>query len=103
MLITDLPRRQCCRQALPVELGIGARSRHRSHINNEFDAWFLKKVSKFVDGPRGVAYREKSVGHCSSIKAPASAYDKRMVSKSKASFLLRPLVSTEPTSIARVV
>ena len=37
MLITDLPRHQRLAEALTVELRIGARPRHRSHVDDEID------------------------------------------------------------------
>ena len=37
MLVADLPRRQRFWEALLIELRVGARSRHRSHVDNEID------------------------------------------------------------------
>lgn len=61
MLITDLPRHQRLAEALTVELRIGARSRQRSHVDDEIDARFLEKIGEFDDRSSGMTYREEDV------------------------------------------
>src|SRR5690349_7732766 len=72
MLISDPPRRQRCRKAVFVELRIGARARHRPHIDNEIDTRFLKKFSELDDRTRGMAYGEEAVRFDSNLTAHAT-------------------------------
>ncbi len=59
MLIADLPWRQRFREALLIELRVGARPRHRPYVDNEVDAGLLQEIGKFDDRPGRVAYGEK--------------------------------------------
>jgi hypothetical protein len=59
MLVADLPRRQRFGEALPVELRVSARPRHRPYVDNEVDAGVLQETGKFDDRPGRVAYGEK--------------------------------------------
>ena len=61
MLIADLPRRQRFGEAFTVELRIGARPRHRSHVDDEIDARFLEQISEFDDRSSGMTYCEEDV------------------------------------------
>ena len=61
MLVADLPRRQRFREALLIELRIGARPRHRPYVDNEIDAGLPQEIDKFDDRPGRVAYGEKGV------------------------------------------
>ena len=61
MLVADLPRRQRFGEALLIELRVGARPRHRPHVDNEVDAGLPQEIDKFDDRPGRVAYGEKGV------------------------------------------
>jgi hypothetical protein len=61
MFVADLPRRQCFGEAFTVELRIGARPRHRSHVDDEIDARFLEQIDEFDDRPSGMTYGEEGV------------------------------------------
>ena len=61
MLVANLPWRQRLRQALLIELRVGARPRHRSYVDNEVDAGLPQEIDKFDDRPGRVAYGEKAV------------------------------------------
>jgi hypothetical protein len=55
------PRRQRFGEALPIELRVGARPRHRPYVDNEVDAGLPQEIGKFDDRPGRVAYGEKGV------------------------------------------
>src|SRR5260370_11608538 len=61
MLVADLPWRQRFREALLIELRVGARPRHRPYVDDEVDAGLLQEIGKFGDRPGRVAYGEKGV------------------------------------------
>ena len=61
MFIADLPRRQRFGEAFAVELRIGARPRHRSHVDDEIDAGLLEQIDEFDDRPGGMADGEEGV------------------------------------------
>jgi hypothetical protein len=61
MIVADLPRRQRLREAVAIELRIGARSRHRPHIYDEIDARLPQQIGEFGDRPGGMTYGEEGV------------------------------------------
>jgi len=61
MPIADLPRRQRFGEAFTVELRIGARPRHRSHVDDEIDARFPEQIAEFADRSGGMTYGEENV------------------------------------------
>ena len=61
VLITDLPRCQRFREAMLIELRVGAQSRDGSHVDNEIDSGLLQQIGKFDDRPGRMAYGEKGV------------------------------------------
>ena len=61
MFIADLPRRQRFGKAFTVELRIGARSRHRSHVYDEIDARLPQQIDELGDRPGGMTYGEEGV------------------------------------------
>jgi len=61
VFIADLPRRQCFREAVAIELRIGARPRHRSHVDHEIDAGFPEEIDEIGDRPGRMADGEERV------------------------------------------
>jgi hypothetical protein len=61
MLIADLPRGQRFGKTFTVELRIGSRPRHRSHVDDEIDARFLEQTGEFDDRSSGMPYGEEGV------------------------------------------
>jgi len=69
MLIADPPRRQRSWKAFAVELRIGARTRHRAHIDDEIDTRLQKQFAELDDRARGMAYGEEAVRFDSNLGA----------------------------------
>ena len=61
MLVADLPWRQRFREALLIELRIGARPRYRPYVDHEVDTGLPQQIDKLDDRPGRVAYGEKAV------------------------------------------
>ena len=76
MLIADLPRRQHFGEVSAVELRIGARSRHRSHVDDKIDAGLPEQIDEFDDRSRGMTYREEGarVGPNGIMRQPAGLH-----------------------------
>jgi hypothetical protein len=49
MFIADLPRDQRSGEAIAIELGIGARPRHRPHVDDEIDTGFPEQIDQLGD------------------------------------------------------
>ena len=61
MLVADLPGRQSGRQAVTIELRIGARARYRAHVDNEVDSGLPEQIDEFGNGSRRMAYGEEGI------------------------------------------
>lgn len=52
MFVIDLPWREPFREALLIELRVGARSRYGSYVDNEIYARLLEEFDEFGEGSR---------------------------------------------------
>src|SRR5690606_15560001 len=59
MLVPHLVARKAPGQDVPVELGVGARSRYRPDVGHEPDLRFAEEFGEFLDRSRRMADREE--------------------------------------------
>jgi hypothetical protein len=75
MLIADLPGTCASRRAFSVELRIGARPLHQSHVDDEIDVRFLEQIGEFDDRSREMTYGGEDVCVApTERRAPNSAF-----------------------------
>ena len=57
--VADLRRRETVRQAIAIELRVGARARDRAHVDDEIDGRFPQQIDKCFDRPGRMADGEE--------------------------------------------
>src|SRR5436190_13573531 len=76
MRVPDAGRRERIGQGIGIELRVGARARHRAHIDEPLDSRLLEQHDQFARRAGRMAYREDRVAHCKVIVTPAKAGSK---------------------------
>ena len=66
MRVTDLTPRQLAWEGFEIELRIAARPRHRSDVDDKFDARFPKEIDELFEGPGRMTYGEEDIRDSSS-------------------------------------